>query len=74
MNVHQKRAFIIIPVVTLFLLIIYALLQFWILPTYVSPDKQTLASSSTNYALTIATALVGLGTYLARYLDLKDFA
>lgn len=74
MNVHQKRAFIIIPIVTLFLLIVYALLQFWILPTYVSPDKQALASSSTNYALTIATALVGLGTYLARYLDLKDFA
>jgi hypothetical protein len=74
MNVHQKRAFVIIPVVTLLLLVIYGLLQFWILPTFVHPDKQALAASSTNYALTIATAVVGLGTYLARYLDTKDFA
>lgn len=74
MTNHQKRAYIIIPIVTIFLLIVYALLQYWIIPTYVNEDKKHLASTSTNYALTLATTLAGLGVYIARYLDHKDFA
>lgn len=72
-GVHLRRAYLIIPIVTLLLLITYGLLQYWIIPTYVHEDKKHLAASSTNYALTIATALTGLGTYVANYLDYKDF-
>jgi len=69
---HVVKAYIIIPLITCVILLIYGLLIYWILPTYVPEDKLKIATKATQFSLTIATTLTGLGMYLARYLDEKN--
>jgi hypothetical protein len=53
----------------IFLLIVYALLEYYIIPEFVHDDKKALAATYTNYGLTICASLLTFGSMVTEYLD-----
>jgi hypothetical protein len=53
----------------IFLLIVYALLEYYIIPDFVHEDKKALAATYTNYGLTICISLLTFGSMVTEYLD-----
>jgi hypothetical protein len=51
--------------------IVYALLQFYIIPEFVEDNKKKMASDYTNYSLTIALSILSIGSVIANYLSGK---
>ena len=49
--------------------ILYALLEYFIIPDYVQDDKKAMASSYTGYGLTICLTLLTAGSMVAEYFD-----
>jgi fructose-1,6-bisphosphatase len=51
------------------LLVLYALLEYYIIPDFVQPDKKALAATYTNYGLTICISLLTFGSMVTEYID-----
>jgi hypothetical protein len=51
------------------LIIIYALLEYYIIPDFVHDDKKALAATYTNYGLTICISLLTFGSMVTEYID-----
>jgi hypothetical protein len=52
-------------------IIVYAILQFYIIPELVEHDKKTMAASYTNYSLTILLSVLSIGSVVANWLSGK---
>jgi hypothetical protein len=68
---HAERAPFIQLAILLIVIIAYALLQFWIIPTYVKESEKKIAMTYTGYSFTIATTLIYAGNIIAGILDRK---
>jgi hypothetical protein len=52
-------------------ILVYAVIQFYVIPELVEPDKKQMASDYTNYSLTIALSILSVGSVIANYLSGK---
>jgi len=51
------------------LIVIYALLEYYIIPDFVHDDKKALAATYTNYGLTICASLLTFGSLVTQHID-----
>lgn len=51
------------------LLIVYAMLVYYVIPTFVHDDKKALASTYSGYGLTILISLLTFGSMVTEYID-----
>jgi hypothetical protein len=51
------------------LIVLYAVLVYYIIPDFVEKDKKDMASAYTGYAFWIATSLLTVGSMIADYFD-----
>lgn len=56
-------------VIFIVLVIVYALLVFYIIPEFVEHDKKDMASKYTGYAFWVATSLLTFGSMLTKYIE-----
>jgi hypothetical protein len=68
MSSHTERAFLIIPLIILFLVITYSIFAFYIIPEFYSNNQ--MYENILSYMLTASVTLVYSGTLIAQYLDL----
>jgi hypothetical protein len=54
-----------------FVVIMYAILVYYIIPTFVQEDKRQLASTYSTYALTVVISLLTLGSMITEYIDTR---
>jgi len=54
------------------IIIIYALLVYYIIPEFVEDDKKAMASAYTGYAFWIASSLLTVGSIITDYIDKRD--
>jgi len=68
---HAERAPFIQLAILIMVVLAYALLQFWVIPTYVKESERKIALTYTGYSFTIATTLIFAGNIIAGILDRK---
>ena len=72
MATNVKRAYIIVPMIIVSLVLIYGIAAFVIIPKYIKdPTREQKAEDYIGYGLTIATTIAWTGVTIAQYLDLK---
>jgi hypothetical protein len=64
---HSYRIFNIM--FGLLIVVIYCLLQFYIIPDYVHHDKKDMAANYTTYAATALIFVLGVGSTIAEHFD-----
>ena len=51
------------------IIIVYGVVQYYIIPDYIENDKKDMVSKYTNYAFTLAGAALTIGSMITEYID-----